>query len=133
MSRKALYSWLVIGIVILILAGASFFTLENISFTPGRKSVDKSTHVTPTRFAGTPYVLPTPTPSVPPTPAAPYLLQLSSDLYTNSTSQHKTEVEPASYAYGSTIVAAFQSGRFSNVGSSNIGWATSTDVGISWQ
>jgi hypothetical protein len=51
----------------------------------------------------------------------------------NSTSQHKTEVEPASYAFGSTIVAAFQSGRFFNHGSSNIGWATSTDGGANWQ
>jgi len=61
------------------------------------------------------------------------LLQLSSDPYTNSGSQHKTEVEPGMYSYGSTIVAAFQAGRFSDRGSSNIGWATSTDGGMTWQ
>lgn len=61
------------------------------------------------------------------------LKQLSSDPYTNSSSQHKTEVEPDTYSYGSTIVAAFQAGRFySGGGSSNIGWATSTNSGSSW-
>ncbi len=57
------------------------------------------------------------------------LLQLSSDPYTNITSQHQTELEPDTYAFGSTIVAAFQAGRFIDGGSSNIGWATSTDNG----
>jgi hypothetical protein len=61
------------------------------------------------------------------------LLQLSSDPYTNSTSQHQTEVEPDSYANGSTIVAATQVGRFTDGGSSNIGWATSTDNGTTWK
>ena len=32
-------------------------------------------------------------------------LQLSSDPYTNTTSQHQTEVEPDSYSNGATIVA----------------------------
>jgi BNR repeat-like domain len=61
------------------------------------------------------------------------LLQLSSDPYTNSTSQHQTEVEPDSYSNGSTIVAATQVGRFNDGGASNIGWATSTDNGATWQ
>ena len=61
------------------------------------------------------------------------LKQLSSDPYTNSSSQHKTEVEPDTYSFGSTIVSAFQAGRFySGGGSSNIGWATSTNSGTSW-
>ena len=60
-------------------------------------------------------------------------LQLSSDPYTNSTSQHQTEVEPDSYSNGSTIVTATQVGRFSDGGASNIGWATSTDNGTTWQ
>ncbi len=60
-------------------------------------------------------------------------LQISSDPYTNSTSQHQTQVEPDSYSHGSTIVAATQVGRFSDGGSSNIGWATSTDNGTTWQ
>jgi hypothetical protein len=61
------------------------------------------------------------------------LLQVSSDPYTNATSQHQTEVEPDSYASGSTIVAVTQVGRFSDGGASNIGWATSTDNGATWQ
>jgi hypothetical protein len=60
------------------------------------------------------------------------LLQLSADPYTNPTSQHQTQVEPDTFAYGSTIVAAFQSGRFNGSGASNIGWATSHDGGASW-
>src|SRR5437660_1309031 len=65
--------------------------------------------------------------------AAATLLQLSSDPYSNTTSQHQTEAEPDSYSNGSTIVAATQVGRFSDGGSSNIGWATSTDSGATWK
>lgn len=39
------------------------------------------------------------------------LIQISSDPYTNPTSQHKTEVEPEHVSFGSTIVATFQAGR----------------------
>jgi hypothetical protein len=61
------------------------------------------------------------------------LTKISTDPYTNSSSQHATEVEPDTFASGSTIVAAFQAGRFfSGGGSSNIGWATSTNGGTSW-
>ena len=60
------------------------------------------------------------------------LFQISRDPYTNSTSQHQTEVEPDSYSNGSTIVSATQVGRFNDGGSSNIGWATSTDNGATW-
>ena len=61
------------------------------------------------------------------------LHQISTDPYTNSTSQHQTEVEPDSYSNGSTIVAATQVGRFTDGGASNIGWATSTDNGATWK
>jgi BNR repeat-like domain len=64
--------------------------------------------------------------------ASQTLLQISSDPYTNTTSQHKTEVEPDTFAVGSTIVSAFQVGRFFNGGASNIGFATSTNGGKSW-
>ncbi|MGB7622891.1 MAG: sialidase family protein, partial [Terriglobia bacterium] len=60
------------------------------------------------------------------------IFQISSDPYTNSTSQHQTEVEPDSYSNGSTIVAATQVGRFTDGGASNVGWATSTDNGTTW-
>ena len=59
--------------------------------------------------------------------------QLSSDPYTNTTSQHQTEVEPDSYSNGSTIVTAVQVGRFSDGGASDAGWATSTDNGATWK
>src|SRR5437879_2039272 len=61
------------------------------------------------------------------------LRQLSSDPYTNSSSQHQTEVEPDTYAFGSTLVTTFQAGRFYSGGSTNIGWATSTDQGTTWR
>ena len=60
------------------------------------------------------------------------LVRLSTDPYTNSTSQHQTEVEPDTLSFGSTIVSAFQVGRFFDGGASNIGFATSTDGGASW-
>ncbi len=60
------------------------------------------------------------------------LIVLSVDPYTNTSSYHRTEVEPDSFAFGSTIVDAFQVGRFTDAGSSNIGWATSTDGGATW-
>ncbi len=65
--------------------------------------------------------------------AAVTLLQLSSDPFTNSTSQHRTEVEPDTFASGSTIVSAFQVGRFFNGGASDIGFATSTNGGSSFK
>src|SRR5437762_10252522 len=60
------------------------------------------------------------------------LIQVSSDPYTNSSSQHATEVEPDTFANGSTIVATFQVGRFFNGGGTNIGFARSGDGGATW-
>src|SRR5215212_3013182 len=60
------------------------------------------------------------------------LIQISSDPYTNTDSQHATQVEPDSFASGNTIVTAVQTGRFFNGGASNICWSTSTDAGTSW-
>lgn len=60
------------------------------------------------------------------------LTQVSTDPYTDTDAQHATEVEPDTFAYGSTIVSAFQVGRVYGGGSSNIGWATSTNNGASW-
>ena len=58
--------------------------------------------------------------------------QISEDIYTNATSQHKTQVEPDTFAFGSTIVAVQQAGRFFDGGASNIAWSTSTDDGANW-
>ncbi len=58
--------------------------------------------------------------------------QLSQDSFTNQSSQHMTEVEPGAFAWGPTIVTAFQVGRISGGGGADIGFATSTNGGISW-
>jgi hypothetical protein len=60
------------------------------------------------------------------------LTQVSTDPYSDAQAQHQSEVEPDTYAFGSTIVAAFQVGRVSGGGSSNIGWARSGDGGATW-
>src|SRR5437763_8314998 len=60
------------------------------------------------------------------------VLIIATDPFTNSTSQHKTIVEPDTYSFGSTIVTAAQFGRFFDGGASDIGWATSTNNGTSW-
>jgi hypothetical protein len=57
------------------------------------------------------------------------LTRLCTDPYTNSTSQHATEVEPDTFSFGNTIVFTFQQGVFIDGGSSNVGWATSSDGG----
>src|SRR5712664_1665747 len=59
-------------------------------------------------------------------------LQISSDPFTNPTSQHMTEVEPDVFAYGSTIVATFQQGRIYGGAASDVGFATSYDNGATW-
>jgi hypothetical protein len=60
------------------------------------------------------------------------LTPVSADPFTNSTSQHATEVEPDTYAFGSTVVAAYQVGRFFNGGATDIGYARSSDGGGTW-
>ena len=60
------------------------------------------------------------------------LTEISSDPFTIGPGQHATEVEPHVLANGSTLVAAFQTGRIVNGGGTAIGWATSTDGGSTW-
>ncbi|MFE9448054.1 exo-alpha-sialidase [Streptomyces sp. NPDC006739] len=67
------------------------------------------------------------------TPPPSGLTQVSTDPFTNSSSQHATELEPDTFAHGTTIVASSQVGRFNDGGSSDIGWNTSTDGGTTWQ
>ena len=59
--------------------------------------------------------------------------RLSVDTSTNPAGQHETAVEPDSFAWGSTVVAAYQVGRFENGGASNIGTSVSTDAGRTWK
>ena len=60
------------------------------------------------------------------------LTPVSSDAFSVGPGQHATEVEPHVFANGSTLVAAFQTGRIVPGGSTDIGWATSVDVGKNW-
>jgi hypothetical protein len=60
------------------------------------------------------------------------LKQVRADPFTNSTSQHKTVVEPDTFSFGSTTVAAAQLGRFFDGGASDVGFATTTNNGATW-
>lgn len=60
------------------------------------------------------------------------LEQISVDKFTNSDSDHRTEVEPDSFAWGNTIVATYHVARRPGSigwGSAAIGFSTSTDGG----
>ena len=59
--------------------------------------------------------------------------RLSVDVSTNPRSQHETAVEPDSFAWGSTVVAAFQLGRYEQGAASTVGVATSADAGRTWR
>src|SRR5947207_9298808 len=59
-------------------------------------------------------------------------VQISSDPFVNTDSQHQTQVEPDTFGYGNVVVAAFQSGRFTDGGSSGIGWARYDANSASW-
>ena len=60
------------------------------------------------------------------------LTKVSADPYTNTTSQHATELEPDTFAHHGTVVATFQVGRFFNGGASDIGVVRSGDGGATW-
>ena len=64
--------------------------------------------------------------------AAVALTRVSTDPYTNAASQHRTQVEPDTLSFGSTIISAFQVGRVFGGGSANIGWARSGNGGATW-
>jgi hypothetical protein len=58
--------------------------------------------------------------------------RVSSDTLTGP-GQHQTQVEPSAAASGSTVVAAFQVGRFFDGAAESIGWATSLNAGRTWR
>ena len=60
------------------------------------------------------------------------LVKISADSFHNSSSQHKTEVEPDTYSWGSTMIAAFQVARIYSGGGADLGFSTSTDGGKTW-
>jgi hypothetical protein len=59
--------------------------------------------------------------------------RLSRDTLLDAAGQHETQVEPDSFAFGATIVTAFQIGRFVDGGAAAIGFATSRDGGRTWR
>jgi hypothetical protein len=65
-------------------------------------------------------------------------LTISTDPFTqascraSTTTNHRTEVEPDTFANGSTIVSAFQVGRIYDGGACAVGFATSADNGAHW-
>lgn len=59
--------------------------------------------------------------------------RISRDTTTAFDAEHETQVEPSSLAVGSTIVAAFQNGRYDAGGAAAIGWATTLDGGTRWR
>jgi hypothetical protein len=69
---------------------------------------------------------------VTPAPAQSNLVKLSTDTFHNSDSEHRSEVEPDTFAWGSTIVSAFQVARVFGGGGAGIGFATSADGGKTW-
>lgn len=75
---------------------------------------------------------PSSTSITPQDPVGANLTQVSSDPFSIAPGQHATEVEPHMVASGSTLVAAFQTGRIAAGGATDIGWSTSTDGGSTW-
>src|SRR5919199_1224990 len=59
--------------------------------------------------------------------AAVPLTRVAQDTFTNTDSQHRTIVEPDTFAAGSTLVGAFQSGRYFDGGASGIRFATNNN------
>src|SRR3954447_2396366 len=64
--------------------------------------------------------------------------QIAADPFTqatckgSATTNHHANVEPDTFSYGSTMVAAFQVGRIYDGGACAIGFATSRDNGSTW-
>lgn len=52
--------------------------------------------------------------------------------HASATTNHKANVEPDSFSFGSTIVVAYQVGRIYDGGACAIGFSTSTDNGATW-
>jgi len=59
--------------------------------------------------------------------------RLSRDPYRDPIAQHETEVEPDSFTFGTTTVATFQVGRIVEGAATNIGFAVTTDDGLTWR
>uniref|UniRef100_A0AAU2VG83 Exo-alpha-sialidase n=1 Tax=Streptomyces sp. NBC_00003 TaxID=2903608 RepID=A0AAU2VG83_9ACTN len=106
--------------------GSATLTVSTATSTPSGTYPITVTGTSPSATHSTPFTL-----TVNGTGAT--LTRVSTDPFTNSTSQHATELEPDTFAHGNTVVASSQVGRFSDGGASDIGWNTSTDGGTTWQ
>ena len=80
--------------------------------------------VTVATLAGAGFVAPSATAAPPPSVVAREQRSVP-----NPESQHRTEVEPDSFATRNQVVTAFQVGRMFDGGATNIGWATSNNNG----
>jgi hypothetical protein len=60
-------------------------------------------------------------------------IRISTDTLGTPGAQHASQVEPEAAASGSTVVSAFQVGRFFDGGSAAIGFSTSLDAGRTWR
>lgn len=72
---------------------------------------------------------------VAPAQAQVTIIRISLDKFTNTDSVHKTEVEPFTFSWGSTIVSAYHVGRRPGSigwGSADIGYSTSINGGKTW-
>jgi hypothetical protein len=64
----------------------------------------------------------------------PKLRRLSTDKFSNADGQHATELESSTFAFGSTFVTSFEVARGNgHAGGGDIGFATSTDAGVTWK
>jgi hypothetical protein len=62
------------------------------------------------------------------------LAVVSRDPYENANAFHRTQGEPDSFAFDSTIVTAFMSAYHAwPLASTNLGWAVSADEGLTWE
>ena len=72
-------------------------------------------------------------PPPPPPPPQFNLVKLSTDTLTNPDGQHATELETSAASSGSNIVVSFEVARGNgHGGGADIGFATSTDAGTTW-
>eukprot|EP01041_Mallomonas_annulata_P000936 gene938-1816_t len=102
------------------------------SAVPSRKpTVQPSISQLPTAI---PSLSPTREPTVAPTsaPTIYQVISIGSDPLQATGAQHSTQVEPDSFSFGSTTVAAVQTGRYFDGGSQDICWATSIDSAETW-
>jgi len=90
----------------------------------------------PTALLFLAFTLPAPAQDSTVAPASLPTVRISLDDLTNTDSDHKTEVEPHIFGYGSTMVSAFHVARRPGTigwGSGDIGYSTSTDGGKTWK